>query len=139
MQVMPKIVYQQFLKSPLIVLSLLSGCILILAWPTSPLAPLAFIAFVPILLLFDSIQNDTKKRKGLRFISFTYLALLLWNIGTTYWVYNSTAAGGIFAMVVNALLMSIPFIFFYFVRKKSNELIGLLSFICSNIGILTGN
>ena len=127
---MPKIVYQQFLKIPLFVLSLLSGSILTIAWPTSPLAPFAFIAFVPILFLFDAIQNDSKKRKGIRFISYTYLALLLWNIGTTYWVYNSTAAGGIFAMVVNALLMTVPFIFFYFVRKKSNELIGLLSFIC---------
>src|SRR6187431_2140901 len=130
MQVMPKIVYQQFLKIPLFVLSLISGSAFIIAWPTSPLAPLTFIAFVPILILFDAIQGDAKKRKGLRFLSYTYLALLLWNIGTTYWVYNSTAAGGIFAMVVNALLMTVPFIFFYLVRKKSNEILGLLSFIC---------
>ena len=130
MQVMPKMLYQQFLKIPLFVLSLISGSIFLIAWPTSSLAPLTFIAFVPILILFDSIQNDAKKRKGIRFIFYTYLALLLWNISTTYWVYNSTAAGGIFAMVVNALLMSIPFIFFYFVRKKSNEFIGLFSFIC---------
>lgn len=129
MQVMSKILYQQFLKIPLFILSLISGCIFIFAWPTSPLAPLTFIAFVPILILFDAIQNDAKKRKGIRFIFYTYLALLIWNIGTTYWLYNSTAAGGIFAMVVNPLLMSISFIFFYFIRKKTNEIIGLLSFI----------
>lgn len=130
MQVMSKIVYQQFLKIPLVVFSLLSGSIFIIAWPTTALAPLTFIAFVPILILFDAIQNDTKKRKGIRFLFYTYLALLIWNVGTTYWVYNSTAAGGIFAMVVNALLMTIPFAFFYFVRKRTNETIGLLSFIC---------
>jgi apolipoprotein N-acyltransferase len=129
MQVMPKILHQQFLKIPLFVFSLISGSLLIISWPTSPLAPLLFIAFVPILLLFDAIQNDHKKRKGIRFISYTYLALLIWNIGTTYWVYNSTAAGGIFAIVVNALLMTIPFIAFYFVRKKSTGFIGLVSFI----------
>lgn len=127
---MSKILYQQFLKIPLPIFSLISGIIFILAWPTSQLAPLTFIAFVPILLLFDAIQNDVKKRKGIRFASYTYIALLIWNIGTTYWVYNSTAAGGIFAMVVNALLMTIPFILFYIVRKKTSEWFGLLSFVC---------
>jgi apolipoprotein N-acyltransferase len=130
MQVMPKMLYQQFLKIPLLVFSLISGGLLFIAWPTSSFAPLSFIAFVPLLLLFDAIQNDTKKRKGLRFTSYTYLALLIWNIGTTYWVYNSTAAGGIFAMAVNALLMTVPFSFFYIVRKRSSELIGLVSFVC---------
>lgn len=130
MQVMSKMLYQQFLKIPLPAFSFISGILLIIAWPTSPLAPLTFIAFVPVLLLFDAIQKDQKKRKGIRFIFYTYIALLIWNVGTTYWVYNSTAAGGIFAMVVNALLMTIPFILFYIVRKKSSEFIALLSFIC---------
>lgn len=130
MQVMSKIVYQQLLKTPPFIFSLISGCTLILAWPTFPFAPLAFIAFVPLLLLFDSIQQDNKKNKGARFISYTYLALLIWNIGTTWWVYNSTAAGGIFAMVVNPVFMTVPFMLFYVVQKRSTELIGLASFIC---------
>ena len=129
MQVMSKIVYQQLLKLPLIVFPLLCGFTLIVAWPCTKLGPVSFIAFIPILILFDAIQADTKKRKGVRFLAYTYLALLIWNVGTTWWVYNSTAAGGIFAMVVNAILMTIPFAFFYIVRKKSTELIGLTSFI----------
>ncbi|WP_299250239.1 apolipoprotein N-acyltransferase [uncultured Cytophaga sp.] len=126
---MPKIFYQQCIKFPYIIYSLISGFSFILAWPTSPFVPFIFISFIPILFLFDAIQASSKKRKGLRFLSYTYLALLIWNIGTTYWVYNSTAAGGIFAIVVNPLLMSIPFAFFYFVRKRTNERIGLISFI----------
>lgn len=128
-QVMPKISYQQFLKFPLFVYSLISGSLLIIAWPSTSLAPLSFIAFVPILLSFDIIQLDSKKRKGLRFLFYTYLSFLIWNIGTTWWIYNSTAAGGIFAIVVNPLLMTIPFIFIYLIRKKTGEAIGLLSFI----------
>ena len=129
LQVMPKISYQQLISFPLIVYSLISGSLLILSWPTTSLAPLTFVAFVPILLLGDAIQNDSKKRKGSRFLFYTYLALLLWNIGTTWWVYNSTAAGGIFAMVVNALLMTTPFIFIYIIRKKTNPITGLVSFV----------
>jgi apolipoprotein N-acyltransferase len=126
---MSKIVYQQLLKFPLFVYSLISGFSLIIAWPCTKLGPVSFIAFVPILVLFDAIQADTKKRKGIRFLVYTYLALLIWNVGATWWVYNSTAAGGIFAMVVNAILMTIPFAFFYIVRKKTTALVGLTSFI----------
>ena len=128
-QVMPKISYEQLLKFPLYTYPLLSGFLLILAWPPSSLGYISFIAFVPILFLFEVIQNDNKKRKGFRLFTHTYVALLIWNIGSTWWVYNSTAAGGIFAMTVNALFMCVPLMFSYLVRKKSTEGIGLLSFI----------
>ncbi len=126
---MPKISYQQLVSLPLLVYSIVSGSLLIIAWPTTSLAPLACMAFVPILLLGDAIHNDSKNKKGRRFLFYTYLALLFWNVGTTWWLYNSTAAGGIFAMVVNALLMTVPFIFIYIIRKKTTEAIGLFSFI----------
>lgn len=127
---MPKISYQQCIKFPYIIYSLISGFSFIIAWPSSPFVPVIFISFLPILLLYDAIQTGNQNRKALRFLFFTYAAFLIWNIGTTYWVYNSTAAGGIFAMVVNALLMTIPFAFFYFVRRRTNERIGLFAFIC---------
>lgn len=127
---MSKFSYQQLLKYPYIVYALVSGILLIIAWPITSLGPLSFVAFVPNLLLFDAIQADSGNRKGIRYLSHTYVSLLIWNVGTTWWVYNSTAAGGIFAMVVNALLMTIPFAFSYTVRKKTNEWYGLASFIC---------
>ncbi|MGN6645519.1 MAG: apolipoprotein N-acyltransferase [Cytophaga sp.] len=126
---MLKISYEQFLKFPLYVYSLLSGFLLILSWPPSSLGPLSFIAFVPLLLLFDSIQQNFQKRKVARFFFHTYIALLIWNVGSTWWVYNSTAAGGIFAMTVNALLMCVPMLFFYVVRKIAAERIALASFV----------
>jgi len=130
MQVMRKVSYEQLVQLPLPVYSILTGLLLYAAWPTNSLPFISLIAFVPLLLLFDSIQKDQKKRKGLRFIVYTYLSLLLWNVSTTWWVYNSTAAGAIFAIVVNALLMSVPFIFIYSIRKRSPEWLGLLAFIC---------
>jgi apolipoprotein N-acyltransferase len=126
---MPKISYQQLLNLPYMAYVLVSGILLILAWPTTCFGPLAFFAFVPNLLLFDAIRVDAQKRKGLRYLCYTYLSLLIWNVGTTWWVYNSTAAGGIFAMVVNALLMTVPFAFFYTIRKKTKEVYGLIAFV----------
>lgn len=126
---MPKISYDQLLKFPLYTYSLLSGLLLIAAWPPHCLGPVSFIAFIPLLLLFDAIQKDAKKSKGFRFFMHTYIALLIWNVGSTWWVYNSTAAGGVFAITVNALLMCVPMMLAYFIRKKSTESAGLLSFI----------
>ena len=128
-QVMPKISYQQLLKYPYLAYALATGMLLIIAWPVTSLGPLSLLAFVPNLLLFDAIQADSGKRKGFRYLSYTYLSLLIWNVGTTWWVYNSTAAGGIFAMVVNAMLMTIPFAFSYTIRKKTRECYGLAGFI----------
>lgn len=126
---MPKISYEQLLRFPLYTYALLSGFLLIIAWPPHCLGPLSFLAFIPLLLLFDAIQLDNKKSKGLRFFIHSYVALLIWNVGSTWWVYNSTAAGGIFAMTVNALLMCVPLLFSYLIRKKSTEFLGLLSIV----------
>jgi apolipoprotein N-acyltransferase len=58
-----------------------------------------------------------------------YIVLALWNITTTWWIYNATAAGAIFALLVNALLMLIPFIFFIILYKKGNILLSYIAFV----------
>jgi apolipoprotein N-acyltransferase len=71
-------------------LSALTGLLLYAAWPESPLTPLIFIAFVPLLWL---------ERQGLRagrFFGWTYLSMLIWSIGATWWIWNSTVPPGSF-------------------------------------------
>jgi apolipoprotein N-acyltransferase len=112
-----------------LLLSIVSGVLFWMGWPTKPFPFILFFAFIPILYLQDHFQNSSHPRKGGRFFLYSYLALLIWNILTTYWVYNSTAIGGIFAMVANAFLMSIPLVFFYYTKKYTSEIPGLISFI----------
>src|ERR1017187_811797 len=97
---------------------ILTGLLLTFAWPTSELAPLLFIGFVPLLFVLDKICEDNRKRKGLRHFGTVYLALLIWNVGTTWWVYYSSDWGAIAAFVFNTLFMSIIFHFSYFTRKR---------------------
>ena len=99
-----------------------------MGWPTKPLTFVLFFAFVPILIIEDTISKSTIKRKASKFFVYAYIALLSWNVFTTYWVYNSTAVGGVFAMAANALLMSIPLMLFHFV-KRTGTTIGLVAFI----------
>jgi apolipoprotein N-acyltransferase len=113
----------------LFLLSLLSGTLLWAGWPTKPLGFILFFAFVPLLIIEDYLSGSDLKKKGRKFFGYSYLTLLTWNVLTTYWVYNSTAAGGIFAMACNALLMCIPMMLFYYTKKLAGYNIGLISFI----------
>ena len=96
-----------------IIMALLTGGLLTAAWPTWGIAPLAFIGFVPLLLLEDRIANG--ERGKLFWLSF--LAFLVWNVATTWWVWNATPAA-IAAWVLNALFMAIVFNLFHLTKKR---------------------
>jgi len=104
-------------------LSLLSGFLLFAAWPVSSLTAFIFFAFVPLLLLEQTCKNR------FIFLGWTYLTLLIWNIGTTWWTCNSTVPGGIAAIVANSGLMCIPWIGFFNVKKRMGETLGYISLI----------
>ena len=100
-------------KTRNILLAILSGGLLTAAWPTWGIAPLVFIGFVPLLLLEDRIAHGEKGK--LFWLSF--LTFLLWNVATTWWVWNATPAA-IAAWVLNALFMAIVFNVFHLTKKK---------------------
>ena len=96
-----------------ILLAVLTGGLLTAAWPTWGIASLAFVGFVPLLILEGRIAQGEKGR--LFWLSF--LAFLIWNAATTWWVWNATPAA-ILAWVLNALFMAIVFIVFHLTKKK---------------------
>ncbi|KAA2240527.1 apolipoprotein N-acyltransferase [Chitinophaga agrisoli] len=94
-------------------LAISSGLLLWAAWPTSPLTLLVFIAFIPLLYLTDLVQN--------RWVYFgcVYLAMVIWNVATTWWVGNTPLpASGIAANTINALIMCVPWLGFKNSRKR---------------------
>lgn len=105
-------------KLPPLLLSLLSGLLLFAAWPPSPLGFLIFVAFVPLLWL----EEQSAQRK--KYFGWTYLTLLVWNLATTWWVCNSTLIGGIAAILANSLLMCIPWMGFYNIKRRMGPTIG---------------
>lgn len=113
----------------LYLLSLLSGGLLWLGWPTKPTAYLLFVAFVPLLLIEDKLSKSSLKRKGLKFFGYAYLSLLTWNVLTTWWIYNASPGGGIFAIGANAFLMCIPVMLFFHTKKLTGTAIGLTAFV----------
>ena len=120
-----------FLNRPIGKLSfaILTGLLLTISWTPSFLAPLVFIGFVPLLLVLDNIFEDDQKRKGVRHFSIVYFSLIIWNVGTIWWVYYSSDWGAVAAFVFNSLFMTIVFYLSYLTRKRWGFVIGNISLV----------
>lgn len=98
-------------------LSGLSGLLLGLAWPPLPLVFLLFVAWVPLWEAERRIAASDLSRKGWAAFGAGYLAFLLWNALTTYWVTNTAFVAGIFAILVNSLFMALVFTGWHHTRR----------------------
>jgi apolipoprotein N-acyltransferase len=106
------------------ILSIASGLLLAAAWPPLPATLLIFIAFVPLFIILE------KNLRRFVFLSWVLMAMLIWNSLTTWWMWNSTAAGAASAIVVNSLFMCLPFLALYNIRKRLGNGYGYAGFIC---------
>ena len=110
-----------FTRAQRYLLSLCSGILLSISFPfTGSVTPLVFIGFVPLLFLSEDLQ--AKPKGGWHLFLQTYIAFLIFNLGTTWWVANSSFVGALLAFVFNTLFMSLTFVLFHFAKKglKSN-------------------
>lgn len=96
------------------VLSAVSAVLLSLPWLLPHSGLLMLFAFVP-LLLADYIASGAGVK---RFWIWHYSTFVLWNAFTTFWVCNATVGGGIFAILANALQMSLVFGLFRLAKKR---------------------
>lgn len=105
-------------------LSIAAGIILWLSWPTSPLTAFIFLGFVPLLWLADA------GLPRLKFFGHTYLALFVWNLLTTWWIVNASVAGACMAIVLNSLIMCLPWWVYQVFKQKFGRKTGYFSLIC---------
>jgi apolipoprotein N-acyltransferase len=94
------------------VLSIISGCLLAFAWPTTGITAFIFFAYVPLLFV---IEKYNKRKWWLLFVCF-----FSFNCITTWWIYNSTVEGAIAAIIANSILMCLPIGVYCNVAKKYN-------------------
>lgn len=86
----------------------------------------AMVAAVPLLLLAYTPDYDNRAGKPQkRLMPWVYLALLLWNVLTTWWIWNSTIGGSIAAFTINALLQLLPWWAFRVAQRRANLVISL--------------
>lgn len=116
-------------------LSILSGLLLAMSWPfIGSFTPLILIAFVPLLIIEDNLLSSGRKSFWSAF-RVAYPAFLLFNILTTYWIYNVQepigtklfSAGS--AITLNAAFMTIAFALFHVTRSRIGNKEGYIAFV----------
>lgn len=110
-------------KLSIIAYSLLAGILLAAAWPTSNLTWLIFFAFIPLLLVGEKLQKNNS------FYWYSFLSIVTWNALTTWWLWNSTDAGSILAIIANSLIMSLPWLGYFSFKKKYGTRTGSIALI----------
>ena len=108
-----------------LLLSLFSGILFAISWPTYGFTIFIFTAFVPLLFAEKNIRENYTKTKRKVFVT-SYLSLLIWNVFTTWWIWYSTKGGAVFAILANTLLMSIVFLLYHLVAKRMNTKIAFI-------------
>lgn len=102
----------------LLALSTLSGLLLGFGFPISPLTPLMFIGFVPLLMVEKEIADTKEGPSKWEVFKYSYHAFVVWNILSTYWVANASSfAASLIAIWLNSAFMAIPFVLFHQTRK----------------------
>lgn len=106
--------------------ALLSGVILSIPWSlglgTSMTMIFGMVFFIKLWQAFPIGMA----RKG-QYWRMAYLSLFIFNALSTWWIWNSTIAGAIAAIVLNAALMSLPLLLARWIGKRLGNAWGLLS------------
>jgi len=121
-------------RSKLFLLSLFSSILLSLPWFQQFSGIILIIAFVPLLFIEDYLYETRSKNKSTIFYGYAALTIGLWNIFTTYWVYNAALVGVIAAVIVNTFVLTTTIWLAHFTKRKTNKNFGNFALLVYWIG-----
>ncbi len=98
---------------------------MVISFPyTGSLTFFAFISWIPLLLVEFNISKQ-KYRPSKVYIH-AFITFFIYNLGATWWIWNASPEGAIFAIFLNALIMAFVFYFFHKIKKNYSENSGYL-------------
>jgi len=100
-----------------LLLAILTGLLMTFGWPEHGFPLLLFAGLVPLLLVEHEHWKARKDNSWFGIFGYAYLAFLVWNALTTYWIYGSTFVGAIAAVLLNSLFMTIVFTLFHITHR----------------------
>lgn len=96
-------------------------------WPSAGFAPLLFLSWIFLFFLED--RAEAKQISRWKLFGNVYTGFLIWNVLTTWWVFNSTDVGSLVAFTCNALFMALVFMFYHITRLATGNLLGRFTLI----------
>ncbi len=112
-----------------LILSILAGVLLTLSWPERGFPFIIFFAFVPLLIMEETVLNNKKNVSPFKLLLFLWVAFIIWNGLTTYWIVFATVTGALLAVFINSFFMSLPLFLSHLIRRKLRGQNSLVSFI----------
>ncbi len=117
-------------KNKLLAASVLSGVLLGGGFMPMPTFFLMFIGFVPLLWVEDVVAKEREKASKWTIFKFAFNTFLIWNLLSTWWIQNSSFVAGMLGNTLNAVFMTIPFVFYHITKKRMGQR-------AANLGFLT--
>lgn len=111
-----------------IFLSVLSGILLSLAWLGFPGWTL-FFAFLPLFYLDQFFVEQKSNYRSVSFWGHAFLAVLIWNLLTTFWIANATLTGALMAFLINSFAMSLVLWLAHIVRRNFRANLGYIALV----------
>jgi apolipoprotein N-acyltransferase len=106
-------------------LSLLSGVLLGVSFPSYPFIHLELLAWVALVPLLISLRTVEKVGELFRR---AFVTMLFFSLITLWWVTLATLPGGILTILAQTCFMTLPLLAFYAVKKKAGYRFALFSF-----------
>jgi apolipoprotein N-acyltransferase len=101
-------------------LAVLSGVLLSLAWLGAS-GLVLMVAFVPLLYLNHWYVLHKHKYLPVVFWANSFIAMLVWNGLSTWWIVNATVPGALFAIITNSFLMSLAWLMIHYAFRTRKE------------------
>jgi apolipoprotein N-acyltransferase len=111
------------LKTP--ILTLISGVLFSLCWNSIVPCVSLFVAFVPLLFLLEN-----KQFAAVRIFHLSFIILMIFHLGTVWWLIKSSIFGFFMIIVSNSLYLSLGITLTYMIRRSYGIVTGCFSFIC---------
>lgn len=111
------------------ILAGLSSLLLTLPWFQQFSGVILFVAFIPLLVIEHHLYEARQNNKSVLAFIYSYAVFLIWNIATTYWIYNATIPGFFAAIILNSLFMALVFWLFHITHRKLGHRYGYFGLI----------
>jgi len=116
-------------------LSVLSGLLMGISWPaTGDLAPLFFIAFIPLLYVEYYISQNPEKFKSRHVFFNAYITFFTFNLFTLWWIWYASEVGMILVGVIYTFFLAVTFLWFHTTKKRIGEKRGYIALIIFWLG-----
>jgi len=116
-----------FKKKQFFILLILGSILLSLPWFKGFSGVILFIALLPILSVERVLYEQRDAHKSGQVFLYAFFSFIIWNILTTYWIYNATLFGAFAAVLINSFLMSFTFWLFHITHRKLGHRFGYFS------------